>query len=121
MRTSYNNIQIWRTPNSKLSQGMIERLEEIGFQWKGVDYNEAFEKHCRELMAFKDEFGHCNVRQKFANNPPLGRWCCHMRVAYNKIQKGKKVNYNLSQDRIERLEEIGFEWNYMNTAYLKPV
>ena len=33
-----------------------------------------------------------------------------MRAAYNKIQKGMKANSNLSQDRIERLEEIGFKW-----------
>jgi len=41
-----------------------------------------------------------------------------MRTAYNKIQKGLKVNRNLSQDRIERLEEIAFQWNYKNTKML---
>jgi len=55
-----------------LSQDRIERLEEIDFQWQGADYDEAFEKRCRELIAFKEDFGHCNVPQKYADDPSLG-------------------------------------------------
>ena len=69
-----------------------------------------FEERCVQLLAFKDEFGHCNVPQKFANNTTLGHWCGNMRAAYKKIQKGMKTKLNLSQDSIERLEEIGFQW-----------
>lgn len=43
------------------SQDMIVRLEEVGFKWQGVDYDEASEKRCREMDAFKNEFGHCNA------------------------------------------------------------
>jgi len=66
---------------------------------------------CRELMAFKEEFGHCNTPHKFANNPSLGHWC--MTAAYNIIQQGMTMNCNLPQDRIERLEEIGFQWQVL--------
>ena len=110
MRTSYKNIQKGLKAGRNLSPDMIERLEEIGFQWQGVNHDEIFEKHCRELMAFKEEFGHCTVPQSFANNPSLKHWCNNMRAAYKKIQKGMKADYNLSEDRIERLEEIGFQW-----------
>jgi len=98
--------------NRNLSQGRIEHLEEIGFQWQVlVDYDEAFEEHIREVIVFKEEVGHCNVPQRYAVNPSLGNWCNGMRKAYNKIQKGMMTpNSNLSQDRIERLEEIGFQW-----------
>jgi len=34
MRTAYNKIQKGMKPNCILSQGRIECLEEIGFQWK---------------------------------------------------------------------------------------
>jgi hypothetical protein len=104
---------MWRTPNSKLSQDRFDRLEEIAFQWqRGVDYDEIFEKRCRELVEFKEEFGHFDVPQKFANNPSLGRWCNDVRKAYKRIQKGMKPRGHLSQGgRIERLEEIGFQWN----------
>jgi len=110
MRHVYKKIQKGMKTNYTLSQDRIERLEEIGFQWQGVDYDKAFEKRCRELIAFKEEFGHCNVPQKYAGNPSLGRWCNTMRNAYKKIQKGMATDSNLSQDRIESLEELGFQW-----------
>jgi len=110
MRTAYKQFQKGMKTQYKLSHGRIERLEEIGFQWQGVDHDEAFEKRCRELMAFKEEFGHCNVPYKYTDNPSLGKWCIDMRFAYTKIQKGMKRNSNLSQDRINRLEKIGFRW-----------
>ena len=75
-----------------------------------IQANTGFNEWCNQLLQFKEEFGHCNVPQRFANNPSLGRWCKTMRTAYKKIQKGTKTNSNLSQDRIERLEEIGFQW-----------
>ena len=111
MINSYNKIQKGMKTNSNLSQGRIERLEEIGFQWQVLtDYDKAFEKRCRELISFKEEFGHCNVPTSYANNPSLGKWCSNKRTAHNKIQKGVNTNSNLSQGRIERLEEIGFQW-----------
>jgi hypothetical protein len=121
MRTAYKNIQKGKNTNSNLSQGRIERLEEIGFQWKGVDHDDAFEKRCSDLTAFNEEHGHCNVPAKCANNPSLGRWCSNMRKAYKKIQKGIKANSNLWKDRIERLEEIGFQWKgvYNHDAFEK--
>ena len=115
-RSAYTKIQKGMKPRRNLSQERIERLEEIGFQWQVVDYDEAFKKRCRDLISFKEEFGHCNVPIK--NNPSLGKWCNKMSNAYKKIQKGMKAHYNLSQDRIERLEEIGFQWNLKNTKML---
>lgn len=46
----------------------------------------------------------------YAANPPLGLWCSHMRTLFKRIQKGMKAEQSLSQDRIDRLEEIGFVW-----------
>jgi len=94
-----------------LSQSRIERLEEIGLTLKTADYDGVFEKRYRELEAFKVEFGHCNVPQKFPNNLPLGRWCSAMKNTYNRIQKGQKIDRRFSQDRIKRLGEIGFQWH----------
>ena len=121
MRAAYKQIQKGLKADRNLSQDRIERLEEIGFQWQGVDYDEAFEKRCRELIAFKEEFGHCYVSRRCASNPSLGRWCNDARGAYKKIQKGMKTKINLSQERIERLEEIGFPWQsvYYDEAFEK--
>jgi len=44
-----------------LTQDQIERLEEIGFKWK---IRETFEQRCRDLEAFKRDFGHCHVSKE---------------------------------------------------------
>ena len=44
MRTTYKAIEKGIKTNRDLSQGMINRLEEIGFQWRRVDHDDAFEK-----------------------------------------------------------------------------
>ena len=116
-----NLIQKGMAPNRILRQDMIERLEEIGFHWNSQN-TVLFEKHCRELEVFKEEFGHCNVPQRYPGNPSLGHWCRNMRTSYHRIQMGKeepnriqkemKRTCKLSQDRIKRLEEIGFQWHW---------
>jgi len=87
------------------------RLGEIGFKWKPTYYQEIFEQRCRDIEAFKSEFGHCNVKRNNSADPSLGRWCKNARYSYNKIQQGQIPKSNLTQDQIDRLEEIGFKWN----------
>jgi len=95
----------------KSMQKKMIRLNEIGFQWpQVVDLEEAFETHCLELIAYRERFGHCDVPCKFSESASLGRWVSNIRTTYNTIKKGKKTDRCLPQDRIERLEAIGFEW-----------
>ena len=54
-----------------------------------------------ELAEFKREFGHCNVPQSNERNAQLSRWCDNQR---HLLKNGK-----LSQDRIDKLNELGFE------------
>jgi len=110
MRYSYNKIQQGKTPHINITQDQIERLEEIGFKWKVANDPEIFEQHCHDLEAFKSEFGHCNVPSRYSVNPSLGYWCSRMRYSYNKIQQGQTPHINITQDQIERLEEIGMIW-----------
>ena len=112
------------TPRSiTLSTERIARLEEIGFEWEKrddtnlqemgptqEDYDAIFDKHCCDLEAFKDIHGHCNVPHRYKDNPALGAWSSHMRQAHRKIQLGQPVTRNLSPERIQQLEDIGFKW-----------
>ena len=110
MRSTYSRIQRGLPTKSVLPAERIERLEEIGFQWQASFHDDSFEKRCSELLEFKKEFGHCNIPNNYPSNQSLGTWCKAMRTAYNKAQKGEKSNYKISEDRIERLENIGFRW-----------
>ena len=110
MRSKFKQLQEGKPSMCGLSQDQIERLEAIGFKWKSDGLDKKFEQRCHDLEAFKRKFGHCNVSRNYSADPSLGRWCNRMRYVYNQIQQGKSTECNLSQDRIERLEEIGFKW-----------
>ena len=55
-----------------------------------------------ELAIYKRDNGHCNVPQRYKDNPPLGIWCNTQRALF---KAGK-----LSTERIGKLNELGFEW-----------
>ncbi len=55
-----------------------------------------------ELAEFKREFGHCNVSRYNERNAQLSRWCDNQRQLFK--------NGKLSQDRIDKLNELGFTW-----------
>jgi superfamily II DNA or RNA helicase len=76
-------------------------LDEMGFCWDR--HEEAWEDMFKQLVQFKRNHGHCNVSQKWALNPSLGRWVSGQRVA-------KKAS-KLSSDQINRLEALGFQWS----------
>lgn len=54
----------------------------------------------RELVVFKNEHGHSNVRQKYPPNPQLGIW----------VNKQRCTRSTLSKYKLEALEAVGFDW-----------
>ncbi len=83
----------------KLGEERVVRLEALGFEWDllTADWEEMFQA----LVAFKENQGHCGVPAKWSENPELGRWVSRQRQAF---RKGK-----LSEERVVRLEALGFE------------
>ena len=75
-------------------------IENLGFSW---------DEYLGQLKAFRDRFGHCNVQQKWDENPALSFWVSNQRQR-NRLQK-------LSSDRVQRLNEIGFVWNAFDAAW----
>lgn len=98
-------VAIQRTANKKgnLNQDRIKRLEKMGFKW--VPHEAQWEEKYQELADYKKKYGNCNAPFICPENPPLGRWVSKQRTANN------KGNGRLSQDRIDRLSLLGFEWN----------
>jgi hypothetical protein len=60
VRESYKSIKEGRSPDYKLSKADIQRLENAGFVWN-LCKKVPFDERLKDLMAFKAEFGHCNV------------------------------------------------------------
>lgn len=47
-------------------------------------------------------------QQAYKKNPSLGKWVSKQRDAYRDLQRGKPSN--LSQEKIEKLENLGFRF-----------
>ena len=70
----------------------------------------AFDEKFHELEDFKDRYGHVDLTSQSQYNPSLGNWCFNVRQAYSKLKKGRRTNMKLSEEEIERLEDLGFKW-----------
>jgi hypothetical protein len=95
------NTQRMDMKNRKLRNEKIERLEAIGFDFDQKETR--WQKMYQSLVEYKETNGDCDVTQGFSQNQALWAWSNNLRIA---MKKGK-----LSQDRVERLEAIGFKWS----------
>ena len=67
----------------------------------------SFDERFKDLMAFKAEFGHCNVPQTYSRNnkhSSLGKWCNNIRQSFKAIKEGRRPGYKLSK--------AGIEWGF---------
>jgi superfamily II DNA or RNA helicase len=96
-----------------LSKDRIERLEKIGFMWdiRTEQLEEQFEKGFQETLLYKERTGNLNAlaSYKTAEGYRLGTWQSHQRKNYK--------TGNLSKDRIDRLEKIGFTWQIFEAKF----
>ena len=90
--------------NGKLSEGRVAQLNGIGFTWVIVENLRSWDESFELLKAYKEEHGHCRVPLKAEyHGVKLGRWVDNQRRAH----KSSK----LSEDRVARLDGIGFCWS----------
>ncbi len=95
-----------RRKNGTLSEEMIRRLDELGFVWDAREA--AWEERFAELKRFRDERGHCDVPR--SDYPILANWIFNLR------QERKKGTV-FSEERVRRLDEIGFAWDVLETSW----
>ena len=96
-----------RYRQNKLNSERIEALESVGFEWvrpKGGGHPDDANwwNRFEELEEYKHEHGDCNVPRRYTASPQLGNWVIVQRQAYKRK--------DLSNERIDALERIGFEW-----------
>jgi GNAT superfamily N-acetyltransferase len=94
------NTQRLFKKKGRLSEARIRRLEQIGFV---LDPREAlWEEMFGALLDYCQKHGDCNVPYEWTSNPKLGKWVVNQRQVKN--------TRRLSEERIRRLNEIGFQW-----------
>ncbi|KAL7536840.1 LOW QUALITY PROTEIN: hypothetical protein ACHAXR_007432 [Thalassiosira sp. AJA248-18] len=126
-KPSINDCQILVSDISHLCSSpltlFLESLNEIGFNFGAKDpiqelgvlkvpqiepvnretyLEDLWDASYTELAAYKNHFGHCNIPISYDANPSLGAWAFSQRMAYKKNK--------LSEDRIAKLNELGFSF-----------
>lgn len=86
------------------SEDHIRMLESIGFTWNVFD--EEWESRFDELKEYKALHGNCDVQ---TSAEKLGPWVSTQRQLYKEGM--------LSHERIERLESIGFAWDFFEARW----
>eukprot|EP00538_Stauroneis_constricta_P013246 CAMPEP_0119546556 /NCGR_PEP_ID=MMETSP1352-20130426/925_1 /TAXON_ID=265584 /ORGANISM="Stauroneis constricta, Strain CCMP1120" /LENGTH=611 /DNA_ID=CAMNT_0007591275 /DNA_START=90 /DNA_END=1925 /DNA_ORIENTATION=+ len=90
-----------------LSQDRVDKLDAIGFIWD--THSTMWEERFMELLEFKHEHGHCIVPARYAKNRQLAVWVKQQRRQMVIKRSGMRVT--ISEDRINRLNSIGFCWD----------
>ena len=89
-RTAFNN--------GKLSVERVGKLNELGFVWDL--YHAAWMSSYNNLVAYKEQHGHCNVSHSDKANKSLYIWVSTQRKVFKRGE--------LSEERIDQLNELGF-------------
>ena len=95
---------------ASLSTGMTEErvrlLDAEDFIWD--PFNHAWEQKYYEFCTFVEVNGHAMIRSRGKGYDPLARWAEIQRKNYRKKIDGHKTT--LTQERIEKLDRVGFIW-----------
>jgi hypothetical protein len=89
--------KLWR--RNTLKPTYVERLDKIGFVWTRED---PWESKYQALVEYQRTHGHCNVSTLDKEHASLGNWV--------RTQRGLRRRGELSEERIRRLDLLGFSW-----------
>ena len=91
---------------SSLNEERIKQLEQEGFVWDA--HSLTWEKNYKDLVAYKDKYGDCNIPKKMEGYEALSMWVLTQKQMYSKRNSGKPSS--ITDERIKALEAIGFVW-----------
>jgi superfamily II DNA or RNA helicase len=104
---------------SILSENRINRLNEIGFIWAGIKGNgksNEWDHNFQLLLNFKMREGHLIVPNgHIEDGLDLANWVKNQRRDSNNGPRAS--GYKLDQDRIQKLNSIGFLWDPLEIAW----
>lgn len=96
--------------HGSLSAEKINKLESIGFRWNRR--RDEWERMFDAVQKWRDEHGRLPPPRKTAPRGDgsgeidnVGNWCSTQRMQYNKPDHGR-----LGEEKIKKLESIGFKW-----------
>jgi Helicase associated domain len=101
-RQRYQNKLRRLGQHSTMTEERIKRLNELGFVWSS--HGASWEERYSELVAFQQDYGHCNVPSSFPEMYQLAVWV--------KCQRRQHKHNVMTKDRYHKLNALGFVWNH---------
>eukprot|EP00592_Proboscia_alata_P015013 CAMPEP_0194397160 /NCGR_PEP_ID=MMETSP0174-20130528/125392_1 /TAXON_ID=216777 /ORGANISM="Proboscia alata, Strain PI-D3" /LENGTH=1054 /DNA_ID=CAMNT_0039193311 /DNA_START=335 /DNA_END=3496 /DNA_ORIENTATION=- len=116
-RKSYKK-SLHNKSSSSMTGDRIELLNKVGFEWDLSP--QTWKERYEQLLSFIKENGHAQVPHTFPQNISLGHWVANQRINFKKFQKN--MPSSITQDQIDLLNTVGFEWvvrkeNYWEKSY----
>lgn len=108
--TQRRQFKVWKENRSPpMTKERVDYLESIGFVWATKDPRHVpWERRFNELIDYHKEHGDCLVPIGYKQNPQLSNWVSTQRQEYKLLLGGRSSR--ISQERIDKLNEIGFVW-----------
>jgi len=104
-------------PYSTMTEERMDILNAIGFIWDSHEV--VWEEKRNELVAYRKKHGNCLVPSLFKDNPSLATWVKCQRRQYKLHCEGNPSA--MTPGRIERLEQLGFQWELRSHGQLKKI
>ena len=102
--------------HSTLSPAREHMLDAAGFIWDS--HKNTWQEHFQELQQFAMEHGHCYVPPSLSKEKSsLITWMKHQRRQYKRYMAG--MDSTMTSERIQNLENIGFDWDPRNLSQKK--
>jgi endogenous inhibitor of DNA gyrase (YacG/DUF329 family) len=95
---------------TQMSDEREAKLNSIGFFWNIISSTVDWDMRFRQLLEYKQAVGDCKVPYKFGGNPQLGHWV--------QTQRRANTNKTLTNERLERLNSIGFYWGKQPSGWI---
>ena len=116
LRKQFKRYKQGKKPYYNLDARRVAQLDRLDFE---EDANEAvWRNRYEELEDYAKLHGDCMVPQKYPEKPELGKWVNDQRREYKRWKEGK-LNRYFTEERIRLLEEIGFDWDPLKSAWME--
>jgi hypothetical protein len=107
-------------PSHGITTARAAKLDALGFEWQapahGGSLNDAgWEAQLAKLKVYKRRHGDCSVPNRWAEDPPLGRWVNTQRKCKRKLDHGEPSE-GMTAARAAKLEVLGFAWELSAVA-----
>ena len=109
-RQRYQYKLLQEGKHSTMSVERMDILNSMGFVWDS--HKVSWEEKFVQLQQYSARHGHCNVSGKLQENRPLSIWVKCQRRQRKLMERNEKST--MTADRIQRLDELGFDWNPRN-------